>query len=183
MAAIALLLAIVSLVVTLLQSPVSPTNALSDAPLISISGGSLIIGSSSPWRFDPQSLRMHYNSKNIADQVIVKLNQGKAEDQWIREAGTPLSISLRFGEGINERIALLTSDRNGQNLELTITEREKRIDSSYLQVMPNLLRDPSDSSKITHVEVQGCHRKSQVNGQGSYDLMNEGILLLVESGS
>ncbi len=129
----ALLLAIVSLVVTLIQSPASPTNALSDAPLISISGGTLIIGSTSPWRFDRQSLRMHYSSKTIADQVIVKLNQGGAEDQWIREAGTPLSISLRFGEGTNERVALLTSDRNGQNLELTISEQEKRIDSNTLK--------------------------------------------------
>ncbi len=180
----ALLLATVSLVVTLLQSPESITKRteIQDGPLLAISGGPLFIGSPLPWKYDPASRRLHYNSDNVADRIVVRLDRDGAEERWVRETGTPLSISLTCGNGVQERVVLLASDRDGQNLEITFSEKQERLDSSYLQILPNLLRDPAYESRITHVEVEGCRREAGGGRTSSYDLNGRQILLLVDSG-
>lgn len=183
-AGLALLLAIVSLVVTLLQSPgsLSGRQGLSMESAISISGGPLYIGSALPWRYDPQSKRLHYSGRTPADSVTVKMHRGaeRSEDLWVREPGTPLSISVKCGTEQNPRTLFLESDRDGQNLELTLFEAEERTDSSHLQILPHLLRDPSFNSRITEVQISGCRRESGSTVH-PYVVTGGETLLLVEN--
>ncbi len=165
MAGVALVISVVSLVITLIQPPAAlVTDSVENlsAP-ITISGGVLWIGSAHPWSYDARSQRMRYEGRGVARHLKVVLDRQSGqhvEETLTREPATRLGIIVSFGRAPEVRTLLLESDREGKNLEITLSDREKRVDPAYLQILPHLLRDPSPLARITAVTIEGCHRDS-----------------------
>lgn len=181
---IALLLSAVSLVITLIQSP-SPSSVRilerSSAPL-TISGGQLFVGSPRDWIYDSRSQRLRYEGKGSARQIKVILDKGpgkQIEEILTREPATRLGITVKYGDESDRRILLLESDRDGGNLELTLSDESNRLDSNVLQILPNLLRDPLPNSRITEVKIEGCQHSSGVAVM-PYQLGNGQITVIVQ---
>lgn len=164
-AGVALVVSVVSLVITLIQSPAASVaeSAKNLSSPITISGGVLWIGSAHPWSYDARSQRMRYEGRGVAShlKVVIDRQTGqRVEETLTREPATRLGIVVTYGRHPETRTLLLESDREGKNLEITLSDREKRVDLAYLQILPNLLRDPSPSARITGVTIEGCHRDS-----------------------